>query len=141
MRENGVRGAGKLIVVSGALVVGLLASSSARADNWTTTTGGQITSGTGTRVGVGGLGNVPSQLDVQANTASREGLVVNQVQASPAIARFRQNGTTRMLLTAPGNLGIGTTTPTEKLHVVGNVTVTGSVNADGGLRIKNTWTM
>src|SRR5207249_3207625 len=28
-----------------------------------------------------------------------------------------------------GSVGIGTTTPTEKLHVAGNITVTGNINA------------
>lgn len=136
MRDR-IRLCGVALCVSGfVLAVPVIA----RADNWTTATGGQITSGAGTRVGVG-ITNPAAQVDVAANTAGREGLIVNQQQATPVIARFRQNGSTKMLLTAPGNLGIGTTTPTEKLHVIGNVQVTGFINADGGLKIKSTWSL
>jgi hypothetical protein len=137
----------RVIVALGISTVGIVSASPALADNWavlggtTAAPSGQILSPGATRVGIGGVGATAAQLDVQANTGSREGLVVNQVQGSPAIARFRQNGTTRMLLTAPGNLGIGTTSPSEKLHVEGNVHVTGFLNANGGLRIKTAWTM
>jgi len=41
----------------------------------------------------------------------------------------------------PGRLGIGTQTPSEQLHVVGNVQVTGTVNADAGLKIKGQWSL
>jgi len=121
-------------------LVGIFSAPRVFADNWTTGTAGQITSGTGTRVGIGGFGTTQAQLDVQASNTSREGFIVNQV-STPAIARFRQNGTTKMLLTNAGNLGIGTATPSEKLQIVGNATVSGFINADGGLRVKSTWTM
>ncbi len=130
----------RFITTCGALLVGIFSAPRVFADNWTTGTAGQITSGTGTRVGIGGFGTTQAQLDVQASNTSREGFIVNQV-STPAIARFRQNGTTKMLLTNAGNLGIGTATPSEKLQIVGNATVSGFINADGGLRVKSTWTM
>lgn len=40
--------------------------------------------------------------------------------------------TVRMTLTLDGDLGIGTTSPSEKLHVSGNALVTGDVTAQGG---------
>jgi hypothetical protein len=36
----------------------------------------------------------------------------------------------KMILTGDGNLGIGTTTPTESLHVVGNLKVTGTITGE-----------
>jgi hypothetical protein len=45
-------------------------------------------------------------------------------------------GTTRSYIEG-GNFGIGTTAPTEKLHVVGNVTTTGTINGSSDDRIKS----
>jgi hypothetical protein len=38
-------------------------------------------------------------------------------------------GTERMRITSVGNVGIGTSSPANKLHVVGNITVEGNINA------------
>jgi hypothetical protein len=38
----------------------------------------------------------------------------------------------KMRLTGAGNLGIGTTNPFEKLHVIGNVLINGTINATSG---------
>jgi Chaperone of endosialidase len=48
---------------------------------------------------------------------------------------FGTNGTAdRMVITSTGNIGIGTTTPTEKLSVAGNINLTGAlkINGDAG---------
>jgi hypothetical protein len=42
---------------------------------------------------------------------------------------FMAEGTTRMRIAEDGNVGIGTTTPTAKLDVSGNLTVTGTITA------------
>jgi hypothetical protein len=46
--------------------------------------------------------------------------------------------TERMRINSLGNIGIGTTTPTEKLHVDGNLLVTGNISALGDLTQINT---
>ncbi len=46
--------------------------------------------------------------------------------------RFTTNGgSTQLILATNGNFGIGNITPTQKLHVDGNVNVTGTTAADG----------
>jgi len=50
-----------------------------------------------------------------------------------AIARplaLETNGTARMIITTGGNIGIGTTTPTEKLEVIGNTKASGILLSD-----------
>jgi hypothetical protein len=39
------------------------------------------------------------------------------------------SGTSRVHVTAAGDVGIGTTSPTQRLHVVGNIIATGSIDA------------
>jgi hypothetical protein len=66
---------------------------------------------------------------------------------SPTIGRIGYNhvndsftfytvNTAQATLDAAGNLGIGTTSPTAKLHVAGNATVTGNVTVDGNIGAK-----
>jgi hypothetical protein len=45
------------------------------------------------------------------------------------IHRWLTGGTERMRITSAGNVGIGTAAPSEKLHVDGNVTITGTITA------------
>jgi len=90
------------------------------ADTWATGTSGTITSGTSTRVGIGNP-SPAAQLDISSNTANREAFIINQAQGTVAIARFRQNGTTKMLITNSGQVGIGTSSPSRTLDVSGSV--------------------
>lgn len=50
---------------------------------------------------------------------------------------FTTNGTERMRVTAAGNVGIGTTTPAERLSVAGNITATGSLTLGTALAVAN----
>ena len=43
---------------------------------------------------------------------------------------IRVGGGNRVFVTSAGNVGIGTTTPTEKLEVDGNIKASGSVTSD-----------
>jgi hypothetical protein len=121
----------RLLMIGAPLLASLVgAALPARADTWNTSASGFIrTSGTGTKVGVGitGTGGVLNRLDVKggcaigsyagANTAPSNGLLVS------------------------GAVGIGTTSVgSDKLVVAGNIKATGTVSADGGIKVK-TWTM
>ncbi|MCX6926453.1 MAG: hypothetical protein NT154_25080, partial [Verrucomicrobia bacterium] len=45
---------------------------------------------------------------------------------------------TRMMVAANGYVGIGTTTPSERLHVVGNIAAVGDIHATGNVGINTT---
>jgi hypothetical protein len=92
------------------------------------------------RVGVG-TNNPGAGLEVSSNTASQSAFTANQLQAGVHIARFRQNGVNRLVITDQGRIGIGTDFPTEHLDIEGgNIYVQGYVQADGGLQVKG-WKM
>jgi hypothetical protein len=111
-----------------ALAAVLLPLGVAQADTWTSTTGYIRSSGTGTKVGVGitGTGAVLNRLDVKGAAAVGSYAGVNTAPS---------NG-----LIVSGNVGIGTSSPADKLSVSGNIKATGTVTADGGIKVK-TWTM
>jgi hypothetical protein len=74
------------------------------------------------------LGNRTKYLGTSSND-SDEFLIV---QESDANIRLSTNGATRMIITGAGNVGIGTTSPSERLSVSGNVTITGSLSKGSG---------
>lgn len=49
---------------------------------------------------------------------------------------FGTNGFNRMYIDLSGNVGIGTTTPSQRLHVVGNICATGAIGACSDMRYK-----
>ena len=149
MATKRLHGGLRMLASFATVSIGIWSGANAYADTWTTSTtnGVPITSNqTTTKVGIAlspANATPAGSLEVRSATNSLDALVVNQAATGTqgAIARFRQSGTTKIIMTGPGRLGIGTQTPSEQLHVVGNVQVTGTVNADAGLKIKGQWSL
>ena len=106
---------------------------------------------TNNRVGIGTttpatalniLGNIQTQAGASVGadifTGLNATLNIKTAGASDAIT-FSQSGNTRMIITG-GFLGVGTTTPTTALDVVGEGVFSGKVTANGGIDIGGTGT-
>jgi hypothetical protein len=114
-------------------VLHFLIASNAFSDSWTSGTQ-KITSAAITRVGVGNA-SPAAQLDVLANTASREAFIVNQVQPTN-IARFKLNGSTKLIVNGSGNVGVNTSSPSRNLDVSGTFRA-GSIEGNGVFPVTN----
>ena len=84
----------------------------------------------------GGTDTVGTGKDVGAITSVPES--ANYVEASMAFStRSSDTLTERMRIDGSGNVGIGTSSPSTKLQVAGDITATGNVTAYSDLRIKD----
>ena len=61
-----------------------------------------------------------------------EGDVDTQIKFATDTITFDTAGSERLTINSTGNVGIGTTSPSEKLEVSGNIKTTGNVTFDGG---------
>lgn len=74
-------------------------------------------------------------------TLERGSILVNNtgtMRLSGSVVEFSTSAARRMLIDSFGNVGIGTTSPTQKLDVVGNVNVVGNINVTGNITAGNT---
>jgi hypothetical protein len=91
-----------------------------------TTSGSTINYGAG-NVGIGIASPVYS-LDVNGGVNSFRAKAAT-VASTDTIATFENTSGIQMIVRGNGNVGIGTTSPANKLHVAGSITVDGNINA------------
>lgn len=80
----------------------------------------------------GGTGIIgPNNFELISLYSNRGRITLNSTNSSDASIQItlKTNGSSSMVVTKGGNVGIGTTAPTEKLHVVGDTFI------DGGLKV------
>jgi hypothetical protein len=58
------------------------------------------------------------------------------VSSNDAIATFENSSAIQMIVRGNGNVGLGTTAPTAKLHVAGDGKITGNLTVDGNIAAK-----
>ena len=69
-----------------------------------------------------------AEIHFNEDTRITQGLTLNTTNAAYPMS-FQINGDTKMFVSTAGSVGIGTTTPTEKLTVSGNISASGNVTA------------
>jgi hypothetical protein len=75
------------------------------------------------------MGGENVRFNVQ-NSAISTAFVIDSNTATPArLFDVRDSGASKFTVTGAGNVGIGTNAPSTKLHVVGDITVTGNIAA------------
>ena len=98
-----------------------------------TTSGTTINYSTG-NVGIGIASPIYS-LDVNGGVNSFRTKAAT-VSSNDAIATFENTSGIQMIVRGNGNVGLGTTAPTAKLHVAGDGKVTGNLTVDGNIAAK-----
>ena len=83
-----------------------------------------------------GSGSATEYLYTKANTGSSFTIGTSaRGSGENRNIEFQTAGSTRMTITSSGNVGIGTTTPNEKLTVVGNISASGSLTLGTALAV------
>jgi hypothetical protein len=73
---------------------------------------------------------------VAFNATGAGGLSLATENVGAAMRFYTGGANERMRITGTGNVGIGTNSPTAKLHVIGSALVTGDVSVDGNIAAK-----
>jgi hypothetical protein len=81
-----------------------------------------------------GGSKVEAQLEANGSGTAGPSVIVGAASSHPLY--IRTGNLTRMTVTTAGDVGIGTSSPTEKLHVAGNICYTGSIAACSDIRYK-----
>jgi hypothetical protein len=81
-----------------------------------------------------GGARVEAQLEANGSGTSGPSVIVGAASSHPLY--IRTGNLTRMTVTTSGDVGIGTSSPSEKLHVAGNICYTGSIAACSDIRYK-----
>jgi hypothetical protein len=93
------------------------------------------------RVGINMGNNSPtSALYVRGSTSAEPAIIVNQVASTGDILKFQKLGVDRLVISNAGNVGIGTTEPLQKLHVIGNTRIQGDAVVTGNWEVQGTTT-
>jgi hypothetical protein len=127
----GLTYAGVAAPANGAIIEGKVGiGTNAPTSNLTVTSSG--TGYVGTQVNVyGSVQTGGTFVDTAGNTVMAATVTIggNGSGLDPAFNVYAGNNLSRFLVTAGGNVGIGTTTPSEKLEVLGNAKVSGHFSA------------
>ena len=67
--------------------------------------------------------------------------LINKKNTNDGFIGFRVGNVDKMIITNDGNIGIGTTSPEQKLHVSGNAIITGNATIEGISSFNNNVTM